>query len=78
MTPRLRSTTVRQIIRALERDGWTLLRSSGSHQSYTKQGRLIVVPYHHSGATLPPGTLTDIVDKAGWTDDDLRRLKLLK
>ncbi len=78
MTPHLRSVTVRQVTRALERDGWTLLRSSGSHRSFTKQGRLVIVPYHHSSATLPPGTMADIIARAGWTDEDLRRLHLLK
>lgn len=35
-------------------------------------------PFHHPGDTLTPGTLADILAGTGWTDDDLRRLRLVK
>ncbi len=78
MTPILRSITARQIVSALERDGWAWRRNAGSHRYYKKDGRLVVVPYHRPGDTFPSGTLANIIAQAGWTDDDLRRLKLLK
>lgn len=78
MTPSLRSITVRQLTDALAHDGWTWDRTAGSHRIYAKAERTVSVPYHRSGATLPPKTLARIITVAGWTQDDLRRLKLLK
>lgn len=78
MTPNLRSITARQIVSALHKDGWTWARSRGSHRCYEKGSKTVIIPYHHPGATLTPGTLADVLSGTGWTDDDLRRLKLLK
>jgi predicted RNA binding protein YcfA (HicA-like mRNA interferase family) len=77
---RLRSTTVREIISALERDGFSLRSQSGSHQRYRHpDGRRVTVSFHRTGDTFRPKTLRSIVEtQARWTEDDLRRLKLVK
>jgi predicted RNA binding protein YcfA (HicA-like mRNA interferase family) len=76
----LRSLTVREIIAALFRDGF-YLRSSrkGSHQRFQHQdGRRVTVSFHKPSDTFPPKTLkTMLEDQARWTEDDLKRLKLL-
>lgn len=76
---RLRSLTARQIVSALERDGFQPQRRPGGHRQYNHQdGRSVTVPYHRSGRTFPIGTLRRIIlYEARWTMDDLRRLRLL-
>ena len=57
---------VRDVIRKLERDGWQLMRTKGSHRQYkhpTKPGTVTV-----SGKLsldIPPGTLSSILKQAG-------------
>ncbi|MSQ06804.1 MAG: addiction module toxin, HicA family [Dehalococcoidia bacterium] len=76
---RLHSLTIRQITNALQRDGFSLVRQRGSHQQYRHtDGRQVTVPYTRPGGTFAPGTLRSIIElQAGWTDEDLRRLRLL-
>ncbi|MGA2033052.1 MAG: type II toxin-antitoxin system HicA family toxin [Thermoguttaceae bacterium] len=57
----------RDIIKRLERDGWRLVRSKGSHRQFkhsTKAG-LVTVP--HPRRDLPLGTLRAIFKQAGWS-----------
>ncbi len=77
--PELRKLTVRELCTALERDGFSLDRQRGSHRVYVhpEDGRRVVVPYRRPGDTFPPKTLKALLDDLGWTEDDLRRLKLL-
>ncbi len=76
---RLRNKSIREIISALERDGFVLKRSTKkSNRIYAHEdGRITVIHYHHSSDTLPPGTLKSIFSATQWTDDDAKRLKLL-
>jgi predicted RNA binding protein YcfA (HicA-like mRNA interferase family) len=72
---RLRSLTARELIAALARDGFSLRHRSGSHRRY----RLLMVSLHHPGDTFRPKTLRSMIqDQARWSEDDLRRLKILK
>jgi predicted RNA binding protein YcfA (HicA-like mRNA interferase family) len=62
-------TTVKEIIRRLEDDGWTLAATKGSHRQFThktKKGR-VTVPGKLS-ADLQPGTLKSILRQAGLKD----------
>jgi predicted RNA binding protein YcfA (HicA-like mRNA interferase family) len=76
---RLRSLTARELISALNRDGFSLRSQAGSHQRYRHpDGRRVTVSFHRPGDTFPPKTLKRIIeDQAGWTEDDLKRLGLL-
>ena len=77
MTSVPRGVTARQLIRALQADGFALRRIRGSHHIYGQaDGRRVVVAYHHAGDTFPIGTLRAMVADAGWGEDDLRRLDL--
>lgn len=56
----------RELIRLLERDGWRLVRTKGSHKVFAhdvKKG-LIVVAFH-AGVDIPSGTLRSILRQAG-------------
>jgi predicted RNA binding protein YcfA (HicA-like mRNA interferase family) len=59
-------TTVREIIRRLEGDGWTLASTKGSHRHKIKKGR-VTVPGKLS-ADLQPGTLKSILRQASLKD----------
>ena len=75
----LRNTSVQELIHTLERDGFTYRRQKGSGRVYRHpDGRRAVIHYHHRGDTLPIGTLRSVLQGARWTEEDLRRLKLLE
>lgn len=76
----LRSLTVRDIARALERDGFELLRQRGSHRRYGHpDGRRVTLSFHRSSQTFRIGTLKSMIEtQAQWSEADLRRLGLLK
>lgn len=79
MSPKLRNITAREFVRALERDGFIFKRQKGSHKIYKhpERGNWVSVPYH-PGGTFTKGILGGLIDDAGWTEDDLIRLKLMK
>ena len=70
----LRNIPVRELIAALERDGFTYRRLSGSGRVYRhSDGWRVVIHYHHSSDTLPLGTLRSVLTGTRWTEADLRR-----
>lgn len=75
----LRNVPVRDLIAALERDGFHLRRNTrtGARVYSHPDGRIAIVHYHRGSDTLPRGTLGDLVSGTGWNEDDLRRLSLL-
>jgi predicted RNA binding protein YcfA (HicA-like mRNA interferase family) len=75
----LRSLASREQIAALERDGFSFVRQSGSHQRYRHpDGRRVTVAPHGKGNTFTIKTLKSMIElQAQWTEDDLKRLRLL-
>lgn len=57
---------VREVVRMLEQAGWVEIRTKGSHRHFRHPERplLITVP-GNGGKELAPGTLNDILKKAG-------------
>ena len=79
MTRIPRGITAREFIKALREDGFELKRTRSSHRLYRHPDRRrVVVAYHHLGDTFPIGTLKDMIADAGWTEADLRRLKIIQ
>jgi YD repeat-containing protein len=76
---RLRNVTAREIISALHRDGFVWDRGAGSHQIYyNPDGRRVTVTVHGRGSTFTRKTLRSMIEQqARWTEDDLRRLKVI-
>jgi predicted RNA binding protein YcfA (HicA-like mRNA interferase family) len=75
VSPRQPRITAAQLLRALRRDGWEVDRQRGGHAQLahsTKPG-LVTVP-HHVGEILKPKTLATILEQAGLSVDDLRKL----
>jgi len=58
------------LVRALERTGWTQLRTKGSHVRMEREGHHVSIPLHNP---LRRGTLATILDDVGMTADELRR-----
>jgi predicted RNA binding protein YcfA (HicA-like mRNA interferase family) len=57
---------IRDLIKILEKEGWELVRQKGSHRQF-KHPRIpaILTVAGNSNAELRPGTLNDILRKAG-------------
>lgn len=73
--PQLPSVTGRELIRALERDGFYVKRISGSHQLMEKPGHRFVVSVPvHASKPIKKGTLKGILSAADLTVD---RFKVL-
>ena len=75
----LRSLTARELISALARDGFVLDRQAGAHQLYLHPDRRrVTVSFHRPGETFEMKTLRTMIEtQARWTDEDLRRLRLI-
>ncbi|HEY5073590.1 MAG TPA: type II toxin-antitoxin system HicA family toxin [Pyrinomonadaceae bacterium] len=58
----------RQVVRALERAGFTVRKSKSSHRTYVKGPLRVTVPYHSTD--IKPGTLRSIIDQAGMSVDE--------
>ena len=76
----LRNTPVKKLIRALERSGFKLVRStqSGSRIYKHDDGRLTVIHYHSGSDTLTRKTLASVLAATQWTENDIRGLGLIK
>ncbi len=72
--PKLPSITPQKVIKVLEKSGFILDRTKGSHHIYyhPKTKRRVVVPLHKKD--LPRGTLLEILRQAGMTKAELRDL----
>lgn len=76
MNAKLGGLSGRDVVRALERAGFVLIRVSGSHHILYRQDdktRRTVVPVH-GRAALKQGTLRGILRQAKLTEAELRAL----
>jgi predicted RNA binding protein YcfA (HicA-like mRNA interferase family) len=75
MSRHLPAVSGRELVRALRRSGFTLLRQKGSHVSMEKRSTegywRTVVPLHRE---IRPGTLSDILNQSGLTKEELADL----
>lgn len=72
--PNLPSFTSREIARLLEKAGFRLKRTTGSHYIFYKEGlqRPVSVPFHTK--TLPKGTQHAIFRQAQLTEKEIKKL----
>lgn len=76
MNGRLPTVTAGQVVRALERAGFVIVRTSGSHHRLIHKNdptRATTVSVH-AGKTLKRGTVRGIIKQAGLTVDEFRAL----
>ena len=75
MSPRQPRITAVELLAALRRDGWEIVRQAGSHAQLkhpTKLGRVTVAM--HSNRVIDPKALTSALRQAELTLDQLRDL----
>jgi predicted RNA binding protein YcfA (HicA-like mRNA interferase family) len=65
-----RAVKVREVIRRLERDGWVLTRTRGSHRQFKHPSkRWVVTVSGHASVDVPTGTLKNIWRQAEIEDE---------
>jgi len=78
----IRNIRQRDLVKALEKDGWIRDVKSGARMVFLKKspdGQTKRVPIHyHPNKNFAPGTLKSMIKDTGWTDVDLIDLKLIK
>jgi len=57
-------TNSRKIIKRLKKDGFELVKTTGSHHKFKKGDKTVTVP--HPKKDLPIGTVRNIYKQAGW------------
>ncbi len=69
--PKLPSITPKKVIKILEKNGFLLDHSTGSHLVYyhPEKRRRVTVPFHRKD--IPKGTLMSILKQAGIDREDL-------
>lgn len=68
----MKNLSGKELVRVLERHGWQLLRTQGSHRIYGKDGSIVrlSVPIH-GNQPLKMGLLNHILKMAGLEENDL-------
>lgn len=78
----LKNITVEKLMKTLEKDGWERDNPTGARIPYRKimdSGEVKrVVIHRHPGKTYGPGLLKGLLRDIGWSNEDLKRLKLIR
>lgn len=73
MTEKLPRVTAKDVVRVIEKTGFTLSRQSGSHRIFkNNEGKRITVPMH-SGKILHPKILKSILTDAELTVEEFKK-----
>ena len=74
----LKNKTADHLISALKKDGWNPDEKIGAQQVWRHlDGRRVSIHYHPK-KTYGPNLLKALLKDIGWTESDMRRLKLIK
>ena len=75
----LKNITAGELVRALERDSWDADETGSSAKVFINlpQGKRVTVHFHPH-KTYGAKQLKELLDDIGWTETDLKRLKLIK
>ncbi|MGD0153137.1 MAG: type II toxin-antitoxin system HicA family toxin [Thermacetogeniaceae bacterium] len=71
---RLARLTGKELLAALRRAGFDVVRITGSHYHLYKPGADLVTIPLHAGEIIKPKTLKSVLDQAGMTVDELGAL----
>ncbi|HAF71332.1 TPA: addiction module toxin, HicA family [Candidatus Acetothermia bacterium] len=74
----LKSITADELIRGLEKDGWIRTDTVGAMMVYRHPDGRCVSIHYHPRKTYGPKLLKSLLADIGWSEDDLRRLRLVK
>lgn len=73
----LKNLTCDELISALEKDGWKKDITIGAEQIYRKN-KIRVSIHYHPQKTYGPKLLKALLNEIGWTEKEMKRLKLIK
>jgi len=69
----MRSVSGKEFAKVRERNGWQLVRVSGSDHIFKKAGSRVSISVPiHAGQDLRPGLLSHFLKQAGLTEADLK------
>ena len=75
----IRNKSADKLVSALLKDGFILDTKVRTERIYRHpDGRRVSIHYHTGNKTYRSGLLKKLLDDIGWTEEDLRRLKLVK
>lgn len=60
--PKLKPLSPKQLIKIIEKLGYKFLRQKGSHATFAKQEKIVIIPVH-SGKKIDRGLLLKIIKK---------------
>lgn len=69
---KLPRVAAREVEGALLRTGFQFSHAKGSHRSYIKEGKRVIVSFH-GNRIIPPGTLRNILRQAGLSVEDFEK-----
>lgn len=70
--PKLPALKPKEIVRILEKAGFSFVRQKGSHRIYVKDNIGVTIPFHTRD--LKRGTLKQIIKQAGLTAEEFLKL----
>lgn len=74
----LKGLHIEKFVKALLKDGFKTVKSRGATTTYLhSDGRIITIHYHPK-KTCGPKLMKKLLDQTGWSEDDLKRLRLIK
>lgn len=75
----LKNKATNDLIRALLKDGFKLVDKIRTERIYRHpDGRKVVIHYHKGSETYGANLLKALLEATGWSEEDMRRLKLIK
>jgi predicted RNA binding protein YcfA (HicA-like mRNA interferase family) len=74
----LKNITADKLISAIEKDGWILHLPGGSSRRIFTKGSKMVSIHYHPHKSYGPDMLNMLFEDIGWSEADLKRLKLIK
>ncbi len=69
---------VERLVKALKADGWVRGECKGAVHPYRSRDGKIITIHWHPKKTFQPSLLKALLEKIGWSERDLKRLKLIK
>jgi predicted RNA binding protein YcfA (HicA-like mRNA interferase family) len=74
----IKNITADKLINALEKDGWNPHSTGGGSRRVFSKGVNLISIHYHPHKSYGPDMLRDLIRDIGWTEQDLKRLKLIK
>ena len=75
----LKNVTAKELIQALQKDGWKKQLRRGAVQSFLNlETNEILTIHYHPKKTYGQKLLKELISRTRWTEEDLRHLKLIR